>query len=82
MVALVDIPEHGVKKGDVGGWVKSRRTLAQDGNCWVGGEAMVVESAKVVGDALVAGNALLRGRQSERCELARMQKIWSRASIC
>lgn len=41
--ALVDIPLHGVKAGDMGGYVTSEMVLSHEGSCWVGGDAMVSE---------------------------------------
>lgn len=39
--ALIDIPEHGVKIGDVGGYISEEEVLAHHGSCWVGGNAKV-----------------------------------------
>lgn len=55
--ALRDIPRHGVRKGDLGGWVESERMLSQDGNAWIGGDARVYGDAWIDGDAWVYGNA-------------------------
>lgn len=59
ITALIDIPAHGVKAGDLGGWVESRRTLSHDGDCWIGQNAVVADSCRVNEDALVTGNATL-----------------------
>lgn len=61
ITALIDIPAHGVKAGDVGGWVASRRALSHDGNCWIGENAVVIDSGRVYEDALVTGNAMIAG---------------------
>ena len=55
--ALRDIPRYGVKAGDLGGWVESEKNLSQDGECWVGGSALVYGHAQVTGNALVDGDA-------------------------
>lgn len=60
--ALRDIPRHGVKAGDLGGWIRDESSLSQDGDAWVGGDAIVTDYCKVFGNALVTGNALLRYR--------------------
>ena len=66
--ACVDIPLHGVKKGDLGGWIETPENLPQAGNGWVDDYAMVYENATVTGDALVKdhaeifGHALIHGR--------------------
>lgn len=61
VVALIDIPAHDVKVGDTGGWVESRRNLSHEGKCWVGENAVVVDSCRVKENALVTGNATLTG---------------------
>ena len=60
--ALRDIPRHGVKAGDLGGWIHDESSLSQDGDAWVGGDAIVTDYCKVFDNALVTGNALLRYR--------------------
>ena len=57
-----------VKKGDLGGFIRSEDCLSQEGNCWVMGyayvsgkaseNAVVKNGAKVYGD--VSGNAIVR----------------------
>jgi hypothetical protein len=59
--ALRDIPLHGVKAGDLGGWVSCESNLAQEGDCWVGNAAQVFESAQVFGNAKVSGDAQVFG---------------------
>ncbi|HDW3986174.1 TPA: hypothetical protein RMT71_003170 [Escherichia coli] len=54
--ALRDIPRHGVKAGDLGGWVEGEHNLSQDGDAWIAGDACVM------GDARVYDNALVRDR--------------------
>ncbi len=66
--ACIDIPSHGVRKGDLGGWIETPENLPQAGNGWVDGYALVYGNATVTGDALVKdhaevfGNALIHGR--------------------
>lgn len=55
--ALREIPNYGVKPGDLGGWVESEKNLSQEGDCWVSDEAKILHNAYVRGDALVADNA-------------------------
>ena len=50
--ALRQIPLTGgpvVKKGDIGGWVESESNLSQDGEAWVGGDALVHGEAPAPG---------------------------------
>lgn len=59
ITALIDIPAHDVRAGDLGGWVGSRRSLSHDGDCWIGQNAVVVDASRVNDGALVTGNATL-----------------------
>ena len=59
--ALKEIPEHGVKKGDLGGWIESEENLSQNGCCWIGNEAIVCGKAKVEEEAIVCGHATVVG---------------------
>lgn len=63
--ALRDIPSRGVKAGDLGGWVASENNLAQEGECWIGG------NARAYMDAVVADNALVEDSS----------EIWGDASV-
>ena len=57
--ALRDLPHHGVKAGDLGGYVAGARNLA--GRAWVSDNAMVYGRAWVTGRAWVYGNARVSG---------------------
>lgn len=46
-----------VKAGDLGGYIESAENLAQDGLCWVYGDARVYDNAWVCNDAKVYGDA-------------------------
>lgn len=66
VVALRDIPEHGVNAGDKGGWVawktnSKKDILSQQGSCWVGGDAKVFGEVLVSDDALITDNAVVQG---------------------
>jgi predicted acyltransferase (DUF342 family) len=50
-----------VEEGDIGGWIESEDNLSHEGDCWVGGNAMVYENAQVYGDARVYGYAKVYG---------------------
>ena len=56
--ACRDIPKRGVRKGDIGGYVTDKMTLSHEGDCWIGGNA-IVHGAAVTGNALVSGNAIV-----------------------
>jgi hypothetical protein len=55
--ALIDIPLHGVKAGDLGGYIECEANLSQKDSAWVGGDAKVYARARVLLDALVTGEA-------------------------
>lgn len=63
--ATKDLPRHGVRAGDVGGWLQRRENLSE--NAWVFGDAKVFKNAhvsmnaKVFGNAEVFGDALVYG---------------------
>lgn len=51
-----------VKKGEIGGFVKSENNLSQEGNCWIHDEAKVLDNAIVLGNAQVSGYATVSDR--------------------
>lgn len=59
IIALKDFAD--VKKGDIGGFIKSENNLSQEGNCWIYdnaeiyGHAYVGDNAEVVGFSLIGG---------------------------
>lgn len=59
--AVRDIPEHGVKKGDWGGYVQEAESLSHDGGCWVADKAQVIYNVRITGDALIADHAIVDG---------------------
>lgn len=46
-----------VQKGDLGGYIESKKNLATAGNCWVYDNAKVYGNAMVLGDSAVCNNA-------------------------
>jgi hypothetical protein len=67
IVALIDIPRHGVKKNDLGGYVSSKRILSHKGDAWVGGSAIVhdiVDFELIRDDALVTDHAVVTNEVS------------------
>lgn len=57
IIALIDIPRHGVKAGDIGGWIQSEYNLSHEGDCWVADEASVRDKARIRGNAIVKFHA-------------------------
>lgn len=47
ITALVDMPEHGVKAGDIGGLIESEFNLPQDGTGWVDDSSSVSDLCQV-----------------------------------
>lgn len=65
--ALIDIPKYGVKIGDVGGYIsawnpqgENQRMLSDKGNCWIGGDAVIIGDVYISQDALVDGQAIIK----------------------
>ena len=52
IIALVDIPMHSVKAGDLGGWIECENNLSHNGDAWVYGDARVYGDAWVSGDGV------------------------------
>lgn len=64
--ALVDMPEHGVRKSELGGFVTSAKNLPQNGTGWIQYPAMVLGNA-VVEMGLIAGDSVISGHSTIRC---------------
>ena len=52
------LPEHDVKKGDIGGWIENEDRLSE--NAWIADEAKVFADAIVWGNAEICGEAEVR----------------------
>ena len=65
----------GVTVGTLGGWVESEANLADEGSCWVSGEAQVCGKALVSGEAQVCGEARVSG-EARVCGEARLNAPW------
>lgn len=59
--ALRDIPEHGVKKGDLGGRVSIATKLSHNGSCWIGYEAEVFGEVSIEDNAYIGDKASVQG---------------------
>ena len=57
ITALIDIPRHGIKKGDKGGLIAKESNLSHKGDCWVTEEAMASDNSRVYDNALVTGDS-------------------------
>lgn len=56
--ATKDLPDHNVKKGDLGGWIENEDRLSE--NAWIADEAKVFADARVWGNAEICGEAEVR----------------------
>ena len=59
--ALHDMPEIGVKAGDLGGYIEEEVNLSQRGKCWIHDDAVVYNGGKVRGNAQVRNFAVVDG---------------------
>lgn len=57
--ALKDIPHAGIVAGELGGFVSGDNVLCHEGDCWIDGFAVVIDSI-VIDNALVRHNAFIR----------------------
>jgi len=55
--ALIDIPRHGVKVGDLGGFVSGGYNLSHEGDCWIEQGSSVFDQARIEGNAIVRNNS-------------------------
>ena len=74
--ALIDIPEHDVKVGDLGGWIEAERNLSQEGSAWVADEACVMDSARVTDSAWVMDTACVTGKAHVTGAACVMDSAW------
>lgn len=78
--ALIDIPEHDVKAGDLGGWIEAERNLSQKGAAWVRGDAVVTGAAWVTDSARVTDSACVTGSACVTDEARVTGKAWVRGN--
>jgi len=57
--ALIDIPRHGVKAGDLGGRVQSESNLSHEGDCWIEQGGGACQSARIKGNAILQGRSIV-----------------------
>lgn len=74
--ALVDIPIHKVKKGDLGGWVEFESNLSHDGDCWIKSGVGLFDEVRVSGDVL-----LCSGESDVKSDLPILCTVKGKANI-
>lgn len=80
--ALIDIPRHGVKAGDLGGFVTGEHNLSQEGDCWIQEGSSIADNASITGNAIVCNDSVV-------CDNARISGdavvknsvVWGHASV-
>lgn len=82
--ALIDIPKHNVKKGDIGGWIESEYNLSHKGDCWIEsgevyGTSVVSEDAHIVNSNIK--NSMIAGSVEMDCGTIEDSIIWGKGSI-
>ena len=82
--ALVDIVRHGVKAGDLGGWVEKESNLDQEHDAWVFDDARVCGNAWVFDDAQVSGNAWVfdDARVFDNAQVSGNAQVFGNARVC
>lgn len=80
--ALCDIPLHGVKAGDFGGYVTKRASLSQENSCWIGGEAQVIGDVKIKDNVLITDEAVVRNASSlTESSITKNAKVSGRSTV-
>lgn len=65
--ALIDLPDIGVKAGDLGGYIGTEECLTHANQCWVFAGSSVTRGsrvrnrAQIKGNSMVTGNSVIRG---------------------
>lgn len=60
--ALVDIPRHNVKAGDLGGLISATHNLSHQGDCWLDKTSIITDDARVEGNAIVRDSSRINGQ--------------------
>jgi len=81
IISLKDFGE--VKKGELGGFIKSEDNLSHRGKCWVGGDARVSDDATVEGNSIVNENAIVYGNAQiiEYARVSGLASIYGNAQV-
>ncbi len=66
-----------VRKGTLGGWLECEENLSQNGFCWVGGNAHVLNGAEVMEGGLVCGEACV----SDGARVTQLARVSGSAAV-
>ena len=81
LIAMRDIPEHGVTEGDLGGTVDKHVKLSHEGSCWIGKGAYVAGTVYIAGDAYIGDNAKVISQDNARIVIKGNARITQEAYI-
>jgi carbonic anhydrase/acetyltransferase-like protein (isoleucine patch superfamily) len=81
LIAMRDIPEHGVKEGDLGGTVDKHVKLSQKGSCWIGKGAYVSGNVSITEDAYIGDNAKIISQDNARILIKGHARITQEAYV-
>jgi carbonic anhydrase/acetyltransferase-like protein (isoleucine patch superfamily) len=72
-----------VKRGDLGGWVKSIDNISQTGDCWIYNEAKCCDYSFVSENAKLLDNSILYdyAKVFENCTISSFAKVYNSAKI-
>lgn len=78
-----------VGRGDLGGWIEHKRNLSHRGDCWVSGEAKVLNGGRVTEDAMlydscvVRDHAMVKGRAEvqDEAEISEHAQVGDEACV-
>ena len=72
-----------VKKGDIGGFIRTEKNLSQKGKCWVYDDAVIDEYALVYGNAKIRNKAKICGYSMvfDNAEIADNANVYHNSSI-
>lgn len=57
--ALIDIPRHNVRAGDLGGFVENEYILSHDGDCWIGKKSEAYKGTFIQDNALLTDHSVI-----------------------
>ena len=73
-----------VEKGEIGGYIESKRNLSHEGDAWVSGNARVYGYARVSGNARVCGDAWVSGNAQvyDKARVSGDARVSGNARVC
>lgn len=81
LIAMRDIPEHGVKEGDIGGTVDKHVKLSHGGSCWIGHGAYVAGNVSILENAYIGDTARVISEDNTRVVIKGQARIFGNAYL-